>query len=53
MEWEAWFLGGFWVTVDSCYVQLLELRLHTAKQTVEGEATEVKQGVECTEMDEI
>ena len=37
MEWEAWLLGGFWVTVDSCYVQLLELRLHTAKPTVEGE----------------
>ena len=39
MEWDAWFLGSFWVTVDSCYVQLFDLRLHTAKPTVEGEET--------------
>ena len=49
MEWEAWFLGSFWVTVDSCHVQLLEGKLHTAKQTVEGEET----GVQGTEMKEI
>ena len=33
MKWER----DSWVTVDSCYVQLLGVKLHTAKQTVEGE----------------